>query len=252
MAAPTPQATPTTPYEGLTFLQLQNMVWAWFGMSVTDAPSADVTLCKALLNEAIAKIIAIVPGEISFQKYYTFSSVKDQSSYPLPLAAVDIVPPLILDGAPLWPISRQAQNALLDPNYTLAETMYERRYSTWGKDNTAATGMPCDILYIEPAPTENGTIEIYGHGPDNALSADTDKLRIPTAYHSLPMYHAVQPFLSMRSRKNDLLVAQAMWKDGMGELVQRRRREIARSATFRLPNVVKDYQRGDYPRPYLP
>jgi len=251
MAAPTPQPAPTTDYTGLTFLQMQNLAGGWFGQTTTDLSSADLALLKALLNEAIARINILFPGLVGIRKYYTITTTGEQASYLVPKGLIHIHDPIVLDDVPVYSIPTVYQNRTSDLDLEPEDQNTVRMYSAdWGVNDAAATAAPQAILTFHPAPEENGTAEVWGTGNDNALSADADLCRIPTAYTSTPVYHAVQPFLATRGRKKDLETAKAMWNSDMGDIQGLALRERTRGQTMQIPNYMRSGRGRRFPGTY--
>lgn len=251
MAAPTPQPAPTSPFGGLTFLQLQTRAAAWMGFETTDFATADLTLLKALLNEAVARINLLFPGLVGIRKYYTITTTKDQASYAAPLGLIHVHDPILLDGNPVYSIPTVYQNRTRTEDVAAADLNATRMYAVdWGVDNAAANARPIPILTFHPAPTVAGTAGLWGTGHDNALSADGDLLRIPEAYTSTPVYHAVQPFLAAKGRRKDLETATTLWDRDMGDIQRLALRERTRGATKQIPNYVRSGRGRRFPGTY--
>ena len=248
MPAPTPQPEPTTPFEGLTFLQIQTLAANWIGVSLTELSAADLAILKAMLNQAVARINTEFPGLVHIRKYYTVTTTASQGTYSAPVGLISIFDPILLDDEPVYSIPTPYENRIASADATPAMQNATRLYAMdWEVDNAAANARPKAILHFFPAPTVTGTAEIWGTGEDNALSADSDLLRIPRAYSSTPIYHAVQPYLATRNRTKDLSTALGLWKDDLDSIARSRLRQRTRGETIQFPNIMRSGRGRRFP-----
>ena len=252
MTAPTRQTTPASTYDGLTFLQLQNLTLANIGRTVTDADAAEVALVKALLNEAVARIHGEFPALCCTEKVYSITTVAAQADYLLPMGLYLIVDPIMLDGAPVYSVDTVYANRTADPDEVASTIFGTRMYSVFGVGTTVdmtTRGLP--FLTFHPAPDAAGTAVLYGQGADLALAADGDLLRIHPGYISTAVHHAVQPLLATRSRKQDLLLHQGLWTadlEKIGALKAAHTR--TRGNTMQFPNVMRSGRGTRFPNTF--
>ena len=235
MVAPTRQPAPTTPFAGLAFSAIQEMVLNSVNLTVTDADSTMLARVKALINEAVARIAMAFPGLVHLEKYWTITTAVDQATYAVPKGLVHIIDPIILDGDQVYSIPLPYANRTQTSTTTAAQEMTTRYYSTFGYDNAAVTAQPQAIIQFHPAPTAIGTAEIYGRGLDDALSGDTDVLRIPVAFNSTPYWYATIPLLHERGRIKEMGAAQAKWDADMAEIMRLAQRSRTAGMTLIWP-----------------
>lgn len=251
MPAPVAQPEPSTPYTGLTFLQLQQLAADWFGAQTTELAASDLARLKALLNEGVQRMNEALPGLVTIRKKYSITTTADQASYVVPMGISHIHDPILLDGAQVYSISTIYANRSavegVDPETQMAVRMYS---ADWEVNDAADNLRPRAILTFRPAPSVNGTALLWGTGEDNALDEDDDVVRVPTAYTSTPVYHAVQPLLAGRGRKRDLDAAVSMWNRDMGLLAATKNRQRTRGETNQWPNFVRSGRGRRFPGTY--
>lgn len=249
MTQPNPQPEPTTPYEGLTYEQLQNQTLAWIGRTTVDADPGELILVQGLINEGIARIQQLFPGLVHLRKKYTVTTTAGEATIPLPLGVMHVHDPILLDGAPVYGRGTVLNNMLQDPNVDMTTLAQNRQYSVdWGVDDSDPDTMAQAILTFYPAPSQNGSVVIFATGQDDALSDPLDLARIPVAYISSLSYYAVQPLLSSRSRSKDLAMAQAKWKADLEEIEGLRLRQRTRGGdNMKIPNGVRSIRGRRFP-----
>ena len=246
MAAPTRATAPTTPYTGMAFSVLQEMVLNAINLTVTDADSTTLARVKSLINEAVARIGMAFPGLVHLEKYWTITTVAAQATYSVPKGLIHIIDPIILDGNQVYSIPLPYVNRTQTSTTTAAQETTTRYYSTFGYDNAAVSAQPQAIIQFHPAPDAAGTAEVYGRGLDDALSGDTDVLRIPVAFNSSPYWYAVIPLLHERGRIKEMGAAQAKWDADMGEIMRLAQRSRTAGMTLQWPNYLNSGRKQRY------
>lgn len=244
MTAPTRQTAPTTPYPGRTFLQLQQDTLAVLNIQTTDADSTLLAQVKSLINEAVAQLNTISPGLITSEKQWTITTVAAQADYLVPLGLVRILDPIMLDGAPVYSIPRVYENRAAQGVSTGGTVNTTQYYSIFGLDNAAGSGTPDDesltpILTFHPAPTASGSAVVWGHGLDNALSADSDLIRIPVSFSSCPVWYAKIFLLFDRGRTKEAETCKSLWEDAVSRLKALTLRSRVAGETLQWPNYQK-------------